>query len=212
MTIWILLLLGAAAVILALWHFARLDRAGLQFLASALLLALAGYAWQGSPGLAGSPKRAIVREERPPTLFAEHRKEMFGRFDSADAWLTIAENYQRRGKTRDGAGVIRSALRKRPNNAVLWLGLANALILHADGMMTPAAQLAFQRSEILAPDHPGPVFFYGLALAQGGNLDQAESVWRTYLTTRPIDARWRALFEQQFERLAAARALGSRAQ
>jgi cytochrome c-type biogenesis protein CcmH/NrfG len=46
-------------------------------------------------------------------------------------------------------------------------GLGNALVLHADGMMTPAAELAFQRAAKLAPDHPGPKFFYGLAWRKG---------------------------------------------
>ena len=70
--------------------------------------------------------------------------------------------------------MIRAGLRSDPDNADLWVGLGNALVVHADGMMSPAAELAFQRAAQIAPDHPGPQFFYGLALAQGGKYDEAE--------------------------------------
>ena len=62
-----------------------------------------------------------------------------------------------------------------------------ALVVHGGNMMSPAAQLAFQRAAAIAPDHPGPRFFYGLALAQGGNYDEAERVWRELLPTIPAD-------------------------
>src|SRR3546814_18489206 len=77
---------------------------------------------------------------------------MLGEFDVAAHWLTIADSYHRRGDTLNAAGVIGSALREHPNNADLWVGLGNALVLHADGMMTPAAELAFQHAAALAPD------------------------------------------------------------
>lgn len=204
---WILLLLLALAAFAAIWRFGRLDVAGLQLLAAALLLALAGYAWQGRPGLPGSPKAPPETEELPDSAFAEMRGDMLGRFDTADRWLTIAETFQRRGDTRGGAGVIRSALRAHPDNAILWIGYGNALVVHAGGLITPAAQLAFDRAAELAPDHPAPRFFFGLALAQSGRLDEAERVWRGLLATAPPDAQWRAGVEAQLEQLEQARAM-----
>jgi cytochrome c-type biogenesis protein CcmH len=203
---WLVILLLAAAAFAALWRFARLDRPALQLLASALLLALSGYAWQGSPGLAGRPKPPPAPEALPDSAFAEMRRDRLGRFDTADRWLTIADSYHRRGDTRNAAGVIRSALREHPDNATLWVGYGNALVLHAGGLMTPAAQLAFQRAASLAPGHPGPAFFYGLSLAQGGRLDEAERVWRDLLASAPADAAWRAEIERQLLALQQARA------
>jgi cytochrome c-type biogenesis protein CcmH/NrfG len=86
------------------------------------------------------------------------------------------------------------------------VGLGNALILHADGMMTPAAELAFQRAAKIAPDHPGPKFFYGLALAQGGKFDEAEAIWRDLLANAPADAEWRPMVEERLAMLRQARA------
>jgi cytochrome c-type biogenesis protein CcmH/NrfG len=75
--------------------------------------------------------------------------------------------------------------------------------------MTPAAELAFQRAAKLAPDHPGPKFFYGLALAQGGKFDEAETVWRNLLASAPTDAGWRSMVEERLAMVAQAKAAGA---
>jgi cytochrome c-type biogenesis protein CcmH/NrfG len=203
---WLILLLLALAAFAAIWRFAGLDRVGAQFLASALLLACAGYAWQGSPGLAGSPRGAAERPPVPRTAFAELRRDMFGAFDTADRWLTIAEGRLRRGDTREAAGVIRSAIRAHPQNSILWTGYADALVLHGNGALGPAADLAFRRAVSLAPKHPGPRIFYGIALAQNGRLEEAELRWREALALSPATAPWREGLESQIEAVAQARA------
>ncbi|HEX8261612.1 MAG TPA: tetratricopeptide repeat protein [Allosphingosinicella sp.] len=205
---WLILLLLGLAAFAAIWRFGRLDGAGAQLLAAALLLGFAGYAWQGRPGLAGSPKAPPASQALPDSAFARMRQDMLGRFDTADRWLTIAEGYQRRGDTRAGAGLIRAALREHPDNAILWIGYGNALVIHAGGMITPAAQLAFERAGQLAPDHPAPRFFFGVALAQSGRLDEAERTWRALIAAAPPDAAWRAGVEAQLQQLEQARAAG----
>ena len=183
--------------------FPASDTAALQFLGAALLLALAGYAWQGRPGIAGSPKAPPVAPAAEESQFAQIRQELLGRFDAAAAWLNMAESYQRRGDTRTAVEIIQAGLRESPRDADLWVGLGNALVVHADGMMSPAAQLAFQRAARIAPDHPGPPFFYGLALAQGGNYAEAERIWRQLLATAPPSATYRAAIEERLRALGA---------
>ena len=203
---WLILLILAAAAFAAIWRFARLDRAGAQLLAAALLIACAGYAWQGSPGRSGSPRAAAERPPAPETAFATLRRDMFGQFDTADRWLTIAEGRLRRGDTREAAAVIRSAIRAHPENSILWTGYGDALVLHAGGMLTPAADLAFRKAESLAPRHPGPRIFHGIALAQNGRLEEAERLWRQALALSPADSPWREGLERQIEMAAQARA------
>jgi cytochrome c-type biogenesis protein CcmH len=203
---WLILLVLAVAAFAAIWRFARLDRAGAQLLASALLLACAGYAWQGSPGRPGSPQAAAERPPVPETAFATLRRDMFGQFDTADRWLGIAEGRLRRGDTREAAGVIRSALRAHPENSVLWTGYGDVLVLHGGGMLGPAADLAFRRAVSLAPRHPGPRIFYGIALAQNGRFDEAERLWRQALALSPAAAPWREGLERQIEMVAQAKA------
>lgn len=205
---WAIILLLAVATGAALWPFVRTDKAALQFVAATLLLAMAGYAWQGRPKLEGRPKPPPARQQLPESAFAQTREDMLGRFDRAWYWLNLAEGFQRRGDTRSAAEVIRSGLRGAPNDADLWVGLGNALVVHADGMMTPAAQLAFQRAAQIAPDHPGPRFFYGLALAQGGQFDQAERIWRDLVAEAPAGAEYRRTIEERLQALEQARAAG----
>jgi len=204
---WILILAFALAVGLALWRFAGFDRAALQLVAAAMVLAMAGYAWQGSPGLAGRPPAARAAETRAESAFAEMRHDILGRFDLADSWLTIADGYERRGDTRSAVDLLANATRRYPANPDLWIGLGNALVLHAGGAMTPAARLAFARAKALAPSAQGPRFFYGLALVQGGEFAEAEQVWRDLLAAAPAGASWRPVLEQRIALLAQLRAM-----
>jgi cytochrome c-type biogenesis protein CcmH/NrfG len=203
---WLFVLAMALAVLVALWRLGGLDRAGLQFVGAGLLLALAGYAWQGRPGLAGSPHRPPEHRGLPDSEFAKVRQDLLGRFDTADRWLTIADAYNREGDTEGAAQIIEAALKAHPNDADLWVGLGNALVIHGGGLMSPAAELAFRRAAAIAPDHPGPKFFYGLALAQGGHLDEAERVWRDLLAHAPPGALWRGAIEERLGMIEQARA------
>lgn len=206
---WIVMLVLALLVAGGLWRWARGDMGLVQFLGAALLLALAGYAWQGRPGFAGAPKAPpTATEPVPDSAFAEMRPDLMGQFNNAAHWLSLAESYQRTGNTREGVEIIQNALRRTPNNADLWVGLGNALVQHADGLMTPAAELAFDRALQIAPDHPGPRFFYGVALAQGGRFDEAEQTWRQLLDSAPPSATWRGAIQEQLDALAQARASG----
>jgi cytochrome c-type biogenesis protein CcmH/NrfG len=207
---WLFIVLLALAVLVAVWRFGRLDRNGVQFVAAALLLALAGYAWQGRPDLPGDPRRAPEHKEVAQSDFSKMRGDLLGRFDTADHWLTMAEAYGRDGDTQGAAEIIQAALRQHPRDADLWVGLGTTLVQHSGGLMTPAAQLAFDRAAAIAPAHPAPRFFYGLALLQGGKADHAERVWRELLASAPPTALWRGAIERQLQMLEQARAQGMR--
>ncbi len=211
---WLPIVLMAALVLLALWRLAAFGRPGLQLAGAALLVAMAGYSWQGRPSLPGRPAPPPARAELPETAFAETREEMLGTVDRASFWLRMADSYHQRGDTYSAAAILRSGIRANPKDPDLWVGLGNALVVHGDGTMTPAAELAFARAAAIAPDHPGPKFFYGLALAQGGRLDDAESIWLALLAGAPADAEWRPMVAdrvQMIEQLRAMQAAQGRA-
>lgn len=205
---WLALIAIALATIAGLWRILRGDRATIQLLGAAVLLGVAGYALQGRPGLEGAPKPPPDRQSVPDSAFAQTREEMLGRFDRAWYWLNMSDGLARRGDTYAAAQVLRAGLRDAPRDPDLWVGLGNALVVHGGGMMSPAAQLAFGRAAALAPEHPGPRFFYGLALAQGGRFDEAERIWRALLAQAPSGADYRATVEQQLAALARSRAMG----
>ncbi|WP_265570872.1 tetratricopeptide repeat protein [Sphingomicrobium nitratireducens] len=162
--------------------------------AAAMAFGAAGYALTGRPGLPGDP-RAATSEQQAALPLTGARQAFFGRFNTADRWMTIAEGYAGRGKTGDAVGVLRSAVREHPRDFALWTGLGNALVDHGR-TLTPAAQLAYERAVTMAPGQPGPVFFYALAKARTGDREGAIADWQSILDSAPSDASWRPLVEQ----------------
>ena len=160
--------------------------------AAALLIGASGYALQGSPGLPGTPVAADRQADHVP--LAEARHAFFERFSGAEGWLVMAEALERRGNTGDSAALLQNAVRTRPGDAQLWIGLGNALVAHSNGL-TPPAELAFRRAAALNPAHPAPAFFYGLARARSGDPASALAIWRSLLNDAPEDAGWRPLVE-----------------
>ena len=197
------ILAGLALAALGLLWLLRVRGGIVMLAAAALALGCAGYAVQGSPGLAGSPNRVAARA--PPLPLTAARKAMMGQFTAADTWMTISESYARRGKSQDAVGIMRSAIRARPTDYALWVGLGNALADHAR-TLTPAARFAFARADKLAPDHPAPRFFMGLALARSGDPGQALALWQEVLAAAPADASWRPFVEDGVLALTAAKA------
>lgn len=171
----------------------------LMLVGAALLGGAAGYGLQGRPGLGGRPASRIAAT--PPVALDSLRWSLFGRFTTADRWLTIADGYLRRGDTRRASGVIRSALRAYPRDAVLWTGYANALVEHGGGRISPAAELAFDKAIELAPDHPGPLLFAGFAHLRSGQRERTLERWRAALARAPAGASWRPGLERSLTAL-----------
>jgi len=204
---WLLMLGLALLAGLGLWRFGRLKGAALQLVWAGLFLAAAGYAWQGRPSLPGKPAQPVVEPAEVDSAFTALRHEILGRFDRADQWLTIADSYLRRGETETAVDAVRSGIRAHPNDPRLWVGLGNALVEHAGGMMTPAAELAFDRAQQLSPGNPAPHFFYGLALVRSGRLADAEAAWRQVVAEAPPNLAWRGEVEVRLALLERIRAM-----
>lgn len=198
---WVLILLIAAAVFAILAFVLRIPRAGWEIAGAALLFGVAGYALQGHPGYAGAPKQAVETDKTADAALLKQRQEMGDAFGKGATWLTLADALSRQGQFRAAADVLKTAVEKNPEDADLWVAYGNALVGHSDGLITPAAQFAFQKAAQIAPDHPGPPFFMGLALAQSGKLADARAIWAELLRRSPADAPYRADLESRLARL-----------
>lgn len=198
---WALLFLLALAVFIALWRFAGFNRITLRLLASALLIGIAGYAMQGRPLLHGKPVPPPARQAQSSSALGAASGQLPGD-DPGASWLKIADAYQSSGDKQNAVRGIRARLRAHPNDAELWVGLGAALVMHADGRITPAAELSFRRAARLAPDHPGLKFFTGLSLAQTGKPEKAERIWTELVANAPADAEWRPMVEANLAALA----------
>jgi cytochrome c-type biogenesis protein CcmH len=62
---WLVALVLAAGCFTALWRSGRIPRLGLELAAAMILAGLAGYAWQGSPGVPGKPVSNTTSASRP---------------------------------------------------------------------------------------------------------------------------------------------------
>jgi len=194
---WIILLIFSAIVFGLLVWLGKLPRAGFELTGAAILLGVAGYAWQGNPGMAG----VSVEPTEKPNSFDEKsidaRNDLGERFGTAKEWLVFSDSLNRAGKHGAAANYLRNGVKEHPDDPDLWVGLGNALVVHADGIITPAAQFAFQKAADISPEHPGPPFFLGLAFAQSGKIDQARAIWSELLERSDEDAPWRADLESR---------------
>lgn len=179
--------LGTVAATLAL----GLPRRVLLLLVSAVVLAGAGYAMQGRPGLS-------ARISRPPT----DRKPIV---DHGPAELEHAMWCHGGGAwpdcRRTGAGRARADGRPLGKLVVLarsgaadardWSDLAGELVRRDHGRISPVARIAFGEARRLAPRSPAPPFMLGLASVRAGELEAARPLWRDAIALTPMDAPFR---------------------
>ncbi len=194
---WLALIGLAGLAFGALWRFGELPRATLELISAALLLAVTGYALQGSPGVADAPVQSHEARAKIDVKDITAKRALRTGVGDEAAALDLTDALIRAGATEEAAVAARTAIAKHPGNADLWVGLGNALVAHGDGMISPAAEYAFQHAAQIAPDHPGPPFFFGLALAQQGKTTEAGQVWRALLARAPAGAPWKADLEQR---------------
>ena len=194
---WIIIFLLALVCAAALIRLGKISRTTYEITAAALLLGVAGYAWQGNPGMAGVSVEPLEKPNSFDDDSIDARNAMGERFGTAQEWLIFSDSLNRAGKHGSAANYLRNGVKEHPDNPDLWVGLGNALVVHADGVITPAAQFAFQKAADLSPEHPGPPFFLGLAYAQSGKIDQARAIWTELLARSSADAPWRADLESR---------------
>lgn len=206
--IW-LLVIGLAAAGFAIAAFGlKMPRAAWTLFAATLLFGLAGYGWQASPDLPAAPKQPRAAETSNGEQMIAARLE-FGRPDRILAReLITADAFTRRGQFDDAAGILRGAVEARPQDSEMWLALAMNLVAHADGKMTPPAELAFRRAEQAAPGQVAAGFFRGAAILGEGDIAAGRAEWARALAASSEDAWGRQALEQRLAQLDAIIASG----
>lgn len=167
---------------------ARQGRSHALMPAAALMLGLAGYAWQGRPAQPGAP--VAVSEEPPPfdEEMAAQRRAISERLGPAGRWLILSDGLARSGDTEGAANALVAGVRERPADPALWVGLGNALVTHGNGQLSPAAEYAFRRALALDGQGFAAPYFFGLALVQSGKLDDAKAQWQPLLGRLPPES------------------------
>ena len=168
---------------------ARPPLLALQTVAGALLVLIVGatavYGALGRPGLAGlayQPDQAAAQPvaDGGPTLgqaldqlgahLAEHPNDLEG-------WQLYGRTLTGVGRHSAAANAFGRAARLDPHDAELRIAQGEALMRVNDGQVTLPARVAFAWAATLAPGHPAPQYYRGLALLQEEKPDEARAVW-----------------------------------
>ena len=192
--VWLFLIGGA--VVALLWRIG-LPRLVWSMTGAAVMLGATGYALQGHPLLGGAPREA---DERPIAVeqgLVELRGDLFGRYTRDGSYLIAADALTRSGDTDSAAQVVLGGIRNDPTSAMLWTALGDTLARHDGDQISPPALFAFQQAMRLAPKHPGPPFFLGLAYVRAQKLEEAAPYWHRALALCPPGASYRVPIAQR---------------
>lgn len=175
---WVVIIALVLCVAALLIWPGRLPRASRELVCACLLLGLAGYAWQGRPAMPGAPRDpAESGDSRFDPHMAKLRLSTASQFGPGAQWMTLSDGFARQGDSVMAVNVLVSAVKARPDDPDMWVGIGNALVGHAGGVMTPAAEYSYRRALALAPDSYGATYFLGLGLARAGQFDAARALW-----------------------------------
>lgn len=142
------------------------------------LLALGVYLNVGRPGLPAAPFASRPAGEHPNPNEPITAERML-----AEARARLAEN---------------------PNDPEALAELGEALVLEADGTVTPAAAEALTRALAQRPDNPRAAYYLGLHEAQSGDSKAAVARWQALEAKGPPDAPWLPMLRAEIARVARA--------
>ena len=159
--------------------------------AAAVMLGAAGYALQGSPGRPASPAKPPAERLREDAGLTDLRDRLFERFTLDAAYLIAADAMMRNGDERSAVRALLGGINKIPRSLSLWTALGTALAAHDGDTVSPPALFAFQQAMRIAPRHPAPPFFLGLAHVRAGEYPAARPFWARAVAVSPEGASYR---------------------
>lgn len=142
------------------------------------LLALGVYLNVGRPGLPAAPFASRPADQHPNPNEPITAERML-----AEARARLAEN---------------------PDDPEALAELGEALVLEADGTVTPAAVEALTRALAQRPDNPRAAYYLGLHEAQSGDSKAAVARWQALEAKSPPDAPWLSMLRAEIARVARA--------
>lgn len=183
-----LLAVAAAAMLVLL----RLPRILWPLGGAALMLGAAGYAWQENATFPAHPAITERPSLDPGDEYRKVRGQLWGQFGGESMYFGISDAALRGGNVDGALRILTGGVDYAPESAAMWTELGTVIALHDNNHVSPAALIAFRRAMALAPEHPGPPFFLGLAYVRAG--DEAKSLYYFRRASRlaPADPTYRA--------------------
>ena len=167
------------------------------------------YLWQGSPAIPGAPLASRTDAGRPVlspaqmTLIAEQQAAVDSDPANAEAWAILGRGYLLAGRYQDSVDAFGAAIELGANGPDEQMGLVEALMERAGGLMTPEVQRAIDAALAADPAHAAARFYQGEAHAQAGRMQAAFEVWMALAADTPSDAPWLQMLRARLEKVSA---------
>ena len=167
------------------------------------------YLVQGSPGLnSRSTKIAETGQttlnEIQPQLRAEItelRDRLEKKPNELATWVALGRALFRSHEFASAAQTFMQATTFFPENAELFARAGEALVYGSDGVVVPAAELAFKKSLKLLPNDERSRYYLALGDQQNGRLEGALRKWKELAEDSPPDAPWQETLRKRIASL-----------
>jgi len=153
-----------------------------------------------------TPPPATAETEEFARLIAQLEGLVQSRPDDVQGRRLLANGYVRLGRNAEAWRAYAELIRlvgidREPE---LLAAQINAMVMAADGYVSPEARAVLADAVARIPGDPMVRYYLGLSLAQSGDIDGAIATWESLKATASPDAPWLAFVESM---LAEARAL-----
>lgn len=167
------------------------------------LLAGVTYLRLGQPDRPDLPLSARVSDGQDiEALVAKVEKRLREQPDDIRGYDALGPVYLRLGRMQDAERVFGDAIRIGGENATRLVGLADARVVLANGVITAQAREALDKAAALDPNHPRALFMLGVAAEQDGAADKAKTLYERILSNSPPNAPWIAPVRERLAALA----------
>lgn len=162
--------------------------------------AVALYLWLGNPGIESRPlaeRRAAPAEAGASpsaadveAMVARLRARLAGDPSDLEGWTMLGRSAAVLGRYDEAADAYERVLARDPSRAEVYSALGEVRLLAAEGIITQAAQQAFNRALEIDPGDPRARFYLALARDQDGDKEGALEALLVLLAEAPADAPW----------------------
>lgn len=158
-------------------------------------IAIALYAWLGSPSL---PDRPIASRQNAPASAEQSLQNLVAQVEAhleknpreGEGWRVLAPALMRLGRYDDAARAFRNVIAIVGDSASLRADLGEAIAAAANGVITADAKREFEAALALDAGDAKARYFLGLAAQQDGRRDEAVAIWQKLAADAPANAPW----------------------
>jgi len=159
-------------------------------------LAIAGYAWKGSPGLKPTPAAAAAAPDAEEQSARQQIEMMVGKLaerlkdkpDDATGWLMLGRSYSVLGRVDEALPAYAKAVALRPADATTLADYADALATKNGGQATPESDAMVARALAAQPTHLKALALAGTSAFERADYATAVRHWEKMAQGLPPDS------------------------